>query len=205
MPRRADDRVKLLHGPYRAPRLKVGDRADCLYRDCLVVVTGWTDAPISWPRGLPLGRVGHPSIVVNEELARAIRLESAAAIRHWWGGCDGVVHRWRKALGVTRTNNGGTQRLIRAAAAKGADVIRGVPLPPEQVEQRRRTAREKNLVQYIIPGYHGPWWSRDELGLLGKLPDEEVARRTGRSCNAVRVKRDRLGIPKPDRPAEGAP
>jgi hypothetical protein len=30
-----------------------------------------------------------------------------------------------------------------------------------------------------------------------------VARRTGRSSNAVRVKRDRLGIPKPDRPAGG--
>jgi hypothetical protein len=50
MPRRAvDDRLKLLHGPYRAPRLRVGDRATCLFRDCLVVVTGWTDAPISWP------------------------------------------------------------------------------------------------------------------------------------------------------------
>jgi hypothetical protein len=40
MPRRADDRVKLLHGPYRAPRLRVRDRATCLFRDCLVVVTG---------------------------------------------------------------------------------------------------------------------------------------------------------------------
>jgi hypothetical protein len=90
-----------------------------------------------------------------------------------------------------------------AASAKGAAVLRGVPLPPEQLEQRCRTAREKNLVQYIIPGYHGPWWPRDELALLGALPDDEVARRTGRSCNAVRVKRDRLGIPKPDRPAEG--
>jgi hypothetical protein len=38
MPRRADDdRVKLLHGPYRAPRL---------VRDCAPVVTGRTDAPI---------------------------------------------------------------------------------------------------------------------------------------------------------------
>jgi hypothetical protein len=118
--------------------------------------------------------------------------------------CDGVIHRWRRALGVTRTNNGGTQRLIRAASAKGAAVLRGVPLPPEQVERRRRAALENNLVQYIIPGYHGPWWSQDQLALLGKLPDDEVARRTGRSCNAVRVRRDRLGIPKPERPAEGA-
>jgi hypothetical protein len=101
--------------------------------------------------------------------------------------------------------NPGTQRLMLAASAKGAGVRRGVPLPPEQVEQRRRAALENNLAQYLIPGYHGPWWSQDQLALLGKLPDDEVARRTGRSCNAVRVKRDRLGIPKPDRPAEGAP
>jgi hypothetical protein len=53
---------------------------------------------------------------------------------------DGVIHRWRKALGVTRTNNGGTRRLMLAASAKGAGVRRGVPLPPEQVEQRRRAA-----------------------------------------------------------------
>jgi hypothetical protein len=56
MPRHAvDDRVRLLHGPYRAPRLHVGDRATCIFRDCLVVVTAWTDAPISWTRGVPVG------------------------------------------------------------------------------------------------------------------------------------------------------
>jgi hypothetical protein len=56
MPRRAaDDRVRLLHGPYRAPKLHVGDRAQCLFRDCLVQVTAWTDARISWPRALPVG------------------------------------------------------------------------------------------------------------------------------------------------------
>src|SRR5262245_9820977 len=38
------DRVKLLFGPYRAPPLKRGDRAFCLFRDCLVVVTSWTDS-----------------------------------------------------------------------------------------------------------------------------------------------------------------
>ena len=32
------------------PQLKVGDVATCLYRDCDVVVTSWTDAPLPWPR-----------------------------------------------------------------------------------------------------------------------------------------------------------
>jgi len=33
------------------------------------------------------------------------------------------------------------------------------------------------------------------LVLLGKLPDAEVAAQTGRTTNAVRVKRSLLGIP----------
>jgi hypothetical protein len=98
---------------------------------------------------------------------------------------------------VTRTNNSGSRRLIRAASAKGADACRGVPLAPEQVEIRRHNAREKNLAQYLRPGYHGPWWSRAEMALLGKLPDDEVARRTGRTWSAVRQKREELGIPSP--------
>jgi len=44
------ERVKLLFGPYRPPRLRRGDRATCLYKSCGVVVKGWTDARISWPR-----------------------------------------------------------------------------------------------------------------------------------------------------------
>jgi hypothetical protein len=65
-------------------------------------VTGWTDARISWPLGLPVGTKGRPSIVVDEELARAVRHESAAALRHWWGVSEGVVQRWRAAFGAGR-------------------------------------------------------------------------------------------------------
>src|SRR5262249_55853558 len=42
--------VALLFGPYKAPDLEAGNRVVCLYRDAQVVVTSWTDAPISWPR-----------------------------------------------------------------------------------------------------------------------------------------------------------
>jgi hypothetical protein len=61
-------------------------------------VTSWTDAPISWPRCWPVDVPrSHPSLLVNEELARAIHSESAAAVGYWWGVGEGVVSRWRKA------------------------------------------------------------------------------------------------------------
>ncbi|HZY89153.1 MAG TPA: hypothetical protein VFE78_30300, partial [Gemmataceae bacterium] len=73
------DRAKLLFGPYASPRLRRGDRAACLYKDCDVVVTGWTDARTPWPRCRPLDvPKSRPSLLVDEELARAIRHESAA-------------------------------------------------------------------------------------------------------------------------------
>jgi hypothetical protein len=199
MPRRgADDRVRLLHGPYLVPRLRRGDRAFCLYRDTDVVVTGWTDARISWPRCRPLDVPRtHPSLLVDDELARAVRQESAAAVRFWWGVSVGVVWRWRRALGVTQANNEGSRQRIQAAAEAGAARLRGVPLPPDAVERRRRTALALDLGRYLHKGYHGPRWSDADLALLGTLTDDEVARRTGRSWNAVRQKRQERGIPNP--------
>ena len=77
------DRLKLLFGPYRAPPLRRGDRATCLYRDTTVVITSWTDAPIPWPRCRALDSRGGFGLLVDEELARAVRHESAAAVMHW--------------------------------------------------------------------------------------------------------------------------
>jgi hypothetical protein len=54
-----------------------------------------------------------------------------------------------------------------------------------------------NLAQFLKAGYHGPWWSAAEMALLGTLPEEEVAARTGRTANGVRPKRCALGIPNP--------
>jgi hypothetical protein len=82
--------------------------------------------------------------------------------------------------------------LIRAASERGAEQLRGRPLSPEQVERRRRTAKEQNLGRFLHKGYPGRWWTKAEVRLLGKVPDEEVARRTGRSVDAVRQKREKL-------------
>jgi hypothetical protein len=116
-----DDHVKLLYGPYTPPALRVGDRAMCLYRDAEVVIYDWSIAGISWPLCYHAGTRGAgKGLLVDEELARAIRLESAVAVGHWWRVCGATVLKWRRVLGVGRRNNPGTQRLIRAAVTKAS-------------------------------------------------------------------------------------
>jgi hypothetical protein len=126
MPRRTtdDDRLKLLRGAYRAPRLRVGDHATCRLRGD-VVITGWSDAPIPWPRCRAFGTHGGGSgLLLAGDLVKAVRQESAAAVMSWWGVTAGVVWRWRKALGVALMENDGSRRLIQAAADRGAAVNR---------------------------------------------------------------------------------
>ncbi len=49
--------------------------------------------------------------------------------------------------------------------------------------------------------HHGTRWTPEQLALLGTLPDAEVARRTGRTPNAVRIKRERVDGEECDRQA----
>jgi hypothetical protein len=191
------DKVRLLFGPYRPPVLKRGDRATCLYRDCLVYVTGWSDALIPWPLCRRLEpRVGKPGLLVDEELARAVRHESATAVMHWWGVSSTTLMKWRRALGMARMDNPGTARLVTAALENACEVWEAHQWTEEEREQRRRRAAEQGFGE-LPPthGYQGPRrWKADELALLGAMPDAEVARRTGRTAKAVLVARKRLGI-----------
>jgi hypothetical protein len=168
----------------------------CLYRDADVVVTGWSAARIPWPRCRALdGHGGSGSgLLVDEELARAVRNESATAIMFWWGVSCSTVAIWRKALGVGRADSEGSQRLIRAAAKVGARGMQKRAWSPEEREQRRRRAAALDLGRHLHRGYYGRWWSSKEVALLGTLPDEEVARRVRRTAHAVRQKRTALGI-----------
>ena len=134
--------------------------------------------------------------MVDDELARAIRTESAVALKYWWGiGTHGVWN-WRKVLGVNKVNNPGTNRLVVVAAKKGAKGIRAREWTVEEREAYRARAIKLNLGQYKKLCNQAEWWSKQELALLGKMPDELVARRIGRTATAVRVHRNRLRIPK---------
>ena len=186
---------QLHHGPYHPPPLRRGDRATCLLRDGDVIITGWSDARISWPRCRRPGTHGGGSgLLVDEELARAIRLESSLAIQYWFGVDYSVVWRWRKALGVEPLNEG-SARLRKAINRELVSQMKGKPLPPEQVERRRRTAKELGLRPPPRPG--GRPWTERELGFLGTAPDAELAARFGRTETAVRVMRLRRGVPSP--------
>jgi hypothetical protein len=179
------DQLKLLSGPYHAPALRVGERAVCHYRKCVVVVTSWTDAPISWPRCRPLP-LPCPSLLVDDELLRAIRSESVAAIRHWWGVSGGLVARWRKAFEVARMDNPGSARLIGAALEKSRAASRKKIWTDEE---------RQHQIQRALAG-RSALWTDEELALLGTMPDDELAAQIGRTVEAVSLKRTRQGIPK---------
>lgn len=175
-------KTNLLFGPYRPPPLRVGDRTLCIYRDAEVVVFGWSAAPIPWPRCYVLGtRAAGQGLLIEDELARAVRNESSMAIQHWWGVCEVTVGKWRRALRVGRTDSEGSRRLIRRAAQTGLNA------------RRNYAAAEVRL------------WEDRELELLGTLTDPELAARTGRTVSAVSTMRWYLGIPavraaRPSRP-----
>jgi hypothetical protein len=188
----------LLFGPYHAPALRRGDRATCLYRDADVVVTSWTTAPIPWPRCRALDSQGGSGLLVDEELARAVRCESSLAVQHWWGMSPWAVWCWRKAFGVTQWGTEGSRRLHARCSAAGAEKVRGRRRTDEE-EQRRLATRRRNGVRPPRPREGD--WTAEELALLGTLPDDVVAARTGRTEAAVRAKRWRRS---PGRPDEGA-
>jgi hypothetical protein len=192
----ASEQVKLLFGPYTLPAFKRGARTNCLYRDCLVIVTTWSDALISWPRCYVPGKSGgRQGLLVDEELARAIRCESAAAVCYWWGVAQNTVVRWRRALDVTRKNNEGTQVLIRAATAQATLAAQEYVFTAEEREVRRQRAHTFRIWEASPPVTYGVAWTPDAVALLGTLPDHIVGERTGHSRNAVHIKRKSLGIP----------
>jgi hypothetical protein len=122
------ERYKLLFGPYRSPRCRVGKRLRCVVRGDLVV-RGISDAPILWPQAKGLG--GKMHLIVCGDLVKAVRKESEIAVAYWWGVSTQTVRVWRKALGVPQVNEG-TARLHRDYTP--------LRLPPEVQERARKAA-----------------------------------------------------------------
>jgi hypothetical protein len=211
---------RLLFGPYRTPRCRVGGWLTCQLRGQDVRVGGMTDAPIIWPY---VHKKGRPSLILCGDLVRAVKRESASAVGHQWGVSQSTVHQWRKALGVPRWTIG-TSRLIlhrilqnrklsgtpqarakmrrawknRTPAPEFLAAARKAAKGPKSEDWKRRTAQRmrKEWASGQRQGHPAghPWKDR-ELKLLGTQPDDVVARKVGRSLGAVQRQRWRLGIP----------
>jgi hypothetical protein len=149
------DRFRLCFGPYSTPRFQYGHVVWCEVRGEVRIV-GLSDAPIPWPIGQT--RQGPRALVVFGDLAKAVRREANLAVAHWWGITAKTVTKWRKALDVSRINDGtfglmsvhGQERIedaLPAAVAKARDLERrrkigearrGKRCPPHVVEAMRR-------------------------------------------------------------------
>lgn len=116
------DRFRLLHGPYRMQRCRVGRLLRCTLRG-EVRVAGISDAPIPWPQcrvGGVNGRGGILSLVICGDLEDALRTESNQAVAYWWGIWPHTVSQWRKRLGVGPVTEG-TRRLKQDVFAETMD------------------------------------------------------------------------------------
>ena len=160
----------LIGGPYTAPACHRGSWIDDVI-DGRIEVGGWTDAPLSWPRRKKRGRA---ALILTDELARAVRTESAAAICHWWGVSQTKVWQWRQALGVRTTP--GSQRIARRgvppeAAARGRERAAlpdaraklsaskmGVPAPPAVRAGLLRAAKRPRSPEW---GKRANQWMQD--------------------------------------------
>jgi len=122
------------------------------------VVTSWSDARIPWPRCRALHQPGGggSGLLMTEELARAVRCESALALQHWCRVGEHAVWNWRRALGVRQWEPEGSQRLHQQLSEKGTAVIRFSAFSDAEREQRCEQALRLNLAQYFPRHRVGP-------------------------------------------------
>lgn len=184
---------------YHPPQVRLGRRVWCRYRSAWCKVTSITDAKIPWPRVQPEGQRGGSGLWVNATLERAIRSESAESLKHWFGVSQACVHDWRKWAGVDGwTKTPGSRRLHREASLAGADATRGRTLTTAECDRRSERAKALDLIRHARePRWAGKGWTGEMDALLGTAPDAVLADRWGKTANAVRVRRRRLGIPAP--------
>lgn len=86
---------RLLFGPYRTPRVHIGQKVLCKIRGPSVIV-GLSKGPIPWPLGRVKGNK-QTMLIIYGDLEKALRREAALAVRYWCGTSSSSVVRWRRA------------------------------------------------------------------------------------------------------------
>lgn len=194
-------------GPYFTPKFSVGEVVECAVRGKVTIV-GTSRGRIPWPLAKSLNdRRCAP--VVFEDLEKAVHLESAAAVRYWWGVHGKAVSAWRAAFGVKY--NFGDYRLhsvlssvnwprvaakLKAAAklperaARIAESLKGRKRPKRVVEKIRRSnlgrkhtleARANMSAAHRRRGTRPPW-----LNAAWSAEEDEVLRQHS-AAEAMRI------------------
>jgi transposase-like protein len=185
-----------LIGTYTPPAVRVGERVICMLRDCECKVTSLSSAPLPWPRVQPLEHLGGSGLWVCDELVRAIKTESAAALGHHFGVSAGVVWRWRKAFGVGgRATTTGSKRAIRAAAQLGAEAIKAKEWTDDELDAKAQTAKRIGLRPPNRWTAARGGWTAEQVALLGTDQDDAIALKLGRSRGATTTQRVKRRIP----------
>lgn len=185
-----EERYKLLFGPYKSPKVKIGDEMTDAIRGPVVVGT-WSKGRIPWPC---IRTAGRSAFVLTGDLVEAVKNESSLAIQYWWGVSPSTVHRWRKTLGTDQYNEG-TLRLHREwkpEKISAADARRGQRKGASPESRAKMTAKIRARGFYQ---HSQRVWNKEEESILGTMPDPAAAEKLGRTLKAVGMWRRRMGIP----------
>ncbi len=179
---------------YPPPRVGPGDWLDdeLLGR---VQVGGYHSGPIPWPYRR---RTGAHSLILTATLVRAVRVEAAMDVAEAFGVHPARVSAWRRAFGVDRQNNPGTQRLYRELqplkltperVAKG----RQAALQPDAIARKRESIAAGMATRKVHP--EKIRWTAMTDALLGTMPDEQASAALGISKINISLRRRYLGKP----------
>ncbi|MBV9469610.1 MAG: helix-turn-helix transcriptional regulator [Abitibacteriaceae bacterium] len=185
-----EERYKLLFGPYKSPKVQIGDQMVDEIRGPVVVGT-WSKGKIPWPC---IRTAGRSAFVLTGDLVEAVKNESSLAIQYWWGVSPSTVHRWRKTLGTDQYNEG-TLRLHREwkpEKISAADARRGQRKGASPESRAKMTAKIRARGFYQ---HSQRVWTKEEEAILGTMPDPAAAEKLGRTLKAVGMWRRRMGIP----------
>lgn len=195
------ERYRLHFGPYQQPKYHFGDVVSCEARGEMKIIRQ-TDAKIPWPVGLPVGtgKRGRGTLVLYADLKRAIELEAAGAVMHWWDLSHGVVAKWRRLLSVPR-DNPGSQKLFEASLSEDADRA-------QKIGAARRGKKRTSYVSPMLGKKHTeatkklmselrrkPWHEWEDQLLIDLVHEDEVMKQTGRGLPSIRKRKKELGVP----------
>lgn len=133
-------------GTYTASRLRVGDRATCLYRDTDVLITSWSDARISWPRCRALDHKGGSGLLVDET-KHAIATESGEALEYPFGVTHNTVCKWRRTFEIGRHGTPGSKRAYKAIADALGNQLREKRPTARTLRKMRAAAVERDAAE----------------------------------------------------------